>query len=114
MMLKPRHQKFVRAFVENGGNATRAAQVAGYGSGDGYSRLAGHRLITNDNIKNLVVAEMEATGLGLKSLVRRLRQVIFHPQELDGISVTAMNAIGKWQGWNKPLTKVDLIVHSFE
>ena len=52
-----KQQKFVNAYE---GNATEAARLAGYKGTDGYLRLAGYRLITNDNILALIEKRQEA------------------------------------------------------
>lgn len=51
--LKPRHRLFVQAFVgPAGGNATRAARMAGYNdSHNGSLRVTAHRVLTNANVQ---------------------------------------------------------------
>lgn len=84
-VLKPKHQKFVDAYIATNGNATKAAQMAGYGNGDEYSRLAGHRLITNDNILRAVKGASEANGLSIDRIMTRLSHIIEKGRDSDSI-----------------------------
>jgi len=85
VMLKPRHQKFVQSFVENGGNATRAAQSAGYGDGGHYSRTAGYRLMTNGDIWQAIRHQSEQMGLTPEKILKRLEAIIDKGKDSDSI-----------------------------
>lgn len=82
--LNPRQQKFVKEYVATG-NATKAAQIAGYGSGDNYSRLAGHRMLTNDNILRAVKDASEANGLSIDMIMTRLSRIILNGRDSDSL-----------------------------
>jgi len=107
-MVKPRVRRFIKEYVKNGGNATRAACAAGYGDGGEYSRLAGHRLITNDNVIREIEAAINQAGLSDQLLARRLKQIITRPKEGDGISLGGVNLVGKWKGYDAPKEKFEI------
>ena len=107
-MLKPRARKFIKEYVRNGGNATRAAFAAGYGDGGEYSRLAGHRLITNDNVIREIETAIDRVGLSGQFLAKRLKQIITKPKDGDGIALTGVNLAGKWKGYDTPKEKFEI------
>lgn len=83
--LNLRQQKFIQEYSSNGGNATKAAQAAGYGNGDNYSRLAGHRLLTNDNVHRKIQELSEAKGLSIDRIMTRLARIIENGRDSDAI-----------------------------
>ena len=99
--LRPKQIKFIQAYLLTG-NATQAYIDAGYKA---KTRVVAtrnaSRLITNDDIKEIVQAELKLEGLTLFSLIKRLKQIILKPQEMDGSSVAALNIMGKWMGYEK-------------
>ncbi len=103
--LNPRHKKFVQEYTATG-NASKAAQAAGYGSGDTYSRVAGHRLITNDNIQRVVQEQSEAVGLDIERVLERLAQIVSKGKDND--SIQAIKVWADLTGSNAP-TRMSLV-----
>lgn len=105
IQLNPKHQKFVQEYTSTG-NASKAAQSAGYGNGDTYSRVAGHRLITNDNIQRVVQEQSEAVGLNIERVLERLAQIISKGKDSD--SIQAIKVWTEITGANAP-TRMSLV-----
>ena len=83
--LNPKKQKFVQEYMKNGGNATKAAQAAGYGDGGHYSRTAGYRLMTSDDIWNAIRRQSEELGLTPDKVLKRLESIIQKGKDSDSI-----------------------------
>lgn len=81
-----RHHAFIEAYLTNGGNATAAAQTAGYSPGPS-ARVQGSRLLADPNIAAKIKARQvkvaEKLELSTESVLRSLAQAVhFDPRKL--------------------------------
>jgi phage terminase small subunit len=68
--------KFIDAYLnEAGGNATRAARIAGYGSTYASSSVAGHSLVNHPKIARLIKEQLEHHGMSATQTVYNLAQL---------------------------------------
>jgi phage terminase small subunit len=94
--LNPKKQKFVQEYIKNGGNATKAAQSAGYGDGGHYSRTAGYRLMTSGDIWDSIKRQSEVMGLTPDKVLKRLESII--QKGKDSNSIQAIRVWGDLTG----------------
>ena len=81
-----RRRKFTRAYLENGGNASKAAVQAGYSPLN--PKQQGLKLLKDKDIRAVIEAEMERQGLTIPALVGKMRE------GLDATSVRQFNEKG--------------------
>ena len=63
-LLNERQQRFVREFVENGGNASKAVMSAGYNTKS--PQVTGSRLISNANIRERIIGLWEKKDISVE------------------------------------------------
>ncbi len=73
MALTLKQQKFIDAYLgEANGNATKAAQLAGYAGNDESIRVEGSRLLTNANVRAEIEKRFKENCMGAKEVLGRL------------------------------------------
>ena len=73
--LNAKQRAFVAAYLENGGNALRAAIKAGYRhSSYASAGVQGHQVIKSIKVKAAIEEAMERAGMGQEEVVRRLAE----------------------------------------
>lgn len=85
---------------------TKAARVA-------YPGNKSPKDIAKKNMRKPKIQEaidelMQNSGISKELAIKRARQIILQPKETDGVSVSGLNLIGKWSGWEAPRNKVEM------
>ena len=71
-----KQKRFIDGYFLFNGNATRAADYAGYSDNNGgYLGLAGHRAIKNEKIKAVVTAKWDSRRMSPEELVARIGDI---------------------------------------
>ena len=71
--LNLRQQRFIEAYLTNGGNATEAARAAGYSAkSEGSLRATASRALTNVNLAAVLRERLRAQGMGPEEVLWRL------------------------------------------
>jgi hypothetical protein len=74
--LTERQRAFVVAWLENGGNGTKAAMLAYGCSTPNAAAVIASRLLRNENIRRAIEAEMAEAGLSVGAIIGRISERI--------------------------------------
>lgn len=98
--LKPKQARFVRAYIDNGGNATQAAITAGYNQRS--ARQIGAENITKpaiqEAIRELTEAKEKASGITAEWVRQQIAQIAQKEEAKDQDRLKALDMLAKMLG----------------
>jgi len=98
--LKPKQARFVREYIDNGGNATQAAIAAGYAEKN--ARVIGAQNLTKVNIKEaireLTEAREKSSGITAEWVRQQIAQIAQKEEAKDQDRLKALDMLAKMLG----------------
>lgn len=100
-----KQQVFVQKVIELL-SPTKAARIAYPDCKD--SKDIAKKNMRKPKIREAIDELMQNSGISKELAIKRAREIIMQPKETDGVSISGLNLIGKWSGWEAPRGKVEM------